>query len=136
MVFFMKKKKGFTFIELLIVIAIIGMLTAIAFPSYQEHIRTANRIVAQLTLTKLAQQFERTSARQGKYPKGDDADEIIDATAPPDSYTLSVVSDADAGTFTIAATPIAGSVNDGDKCGDLSINQAQQTTPTSNDCWN
>ncbi|MFT5653151.1 MAG: type IV pilus assembly protein PilE, partial [Psychromonas sp.] len=45
----MKKKKGFTFIELLIVIAIIGMLTAIAFPSYQEHIRTANRIVAQLT---------------------------------------------------------------------------------------
>lgn len=123
---FMKKNKGFTLIELLIVIAIIGILTMIALPSYQEHIQKANRVEAQLKLTELAQEFERISARQGDYS-------TVTADESTGTYHISV-SSADATTFEIIATPIVGSVSDGDKCGVLSINQAGATLPA--DCWN
>jgi type IV pilus assembly protein PilE len=133
----MEKMKGFTLTELLIVIAIVGILTAIALPSYQEYIRTSNRTVAQLTLTKLAQEFERTSARQGEYPTDSAATAAIAAVDSPDAYTITpspVSSESTSTTFKLIATPNTGSVNEGDKCGDLSINQAGATTPA--DCWN
>jgi len=123
----MEGNKGFTLIELLIVIAIVGILTAIALPSYQEHIRTSNRIDAQLTLTRLAQEFERSSARQGDYSTYVLGDENTD------TYEITAVSDADAGTFQITATAIDGSVNDDYECEKMTINQAGQTTPS--DCW-
>ncbi|WP_157035394.1 type IV pilin protein [Psychromonas ingrahamii] len=136
----MKKNKGFTLIELLIVIAIIGILTAIVVPSYQEHIRTANRTAAQLALTKIAQEFERTSARQGGYPTAltvptDTA--VIAAVDSPDVYTITpspVPSERSSSTFKLFATPITGFVNDGDECGEMTIDQAGATTPA--DCWN
>ena len=121
----MEKKKGFTLTELLIVIAIIGILVAIALPSYQEHIRTSNRIEAQLALTKIAQEFERSSARQGDYSI------FVLGDEDTDTYAITAVSDDD--TFTITATAIDGSVNDGYECDEMTINQAGQTTPS--DCW-
>lgn len=121
----MQKKAGFTIIELLIVIAIIGALLGIAMPSYQEHIRKGNRIAAQLTLTKLAQQFERDYARKGVYP--------TTVTASEPSYQFSVVRSDD--TFIITAAPTGISIDDA--CGTMTINQKGQTTPTSpSDCWN
>lgn len=120
---FSGKNKGFTLIELLIVIAIIGILVAIAVPSYQTHIQKANRIAAQLVLTKMAQEFERTSARQGDYPAG--------STSSTDTYTFLAVTSASANTFTITATP-KGS----DECGVLTITQTGETTSSSSSgCW-
>ncbi|MEH6453302.1 MAG: type IV pilin protein [Psychromonas sp.] len=121
------KIKGFTLTELLIVIAIIGILVAIVLPSYQEHIRSSNRVVAKLSLTKLAQEFERTNARQGSYPSSF-------SSLDTDTYTFSLaVSTND--TFTITATPIGSSASD--ECNVMSIDQAGQTTPsTPADCWN
>ncbi|MFT6984441.1 MAG: type IV pilus assembly protein PilE [Psychromonas sp.] len=129
------KIKGFTLIELLIVIAIIGILVAVALPSYQSHVQTGNRVAAQLALTKISQQFERTSARQGNYPVGTAGSAIINGVDRPDSYTFTLSSSA-VDTFTITATPVAGGINASDKCGTLSIDQTSKTTASSgSDCW-
>ena len=127
----MEKNKGFTLIELLVVIAIIGILVGIALPSYQAHIQKGNRVAAQLALTQMAQQFERTHARQGAYPENGDATDVINSVDTPETYTFSSISDADAGTFTITATPTGSSV--GDECGTMTIDQTTQTTPSN--CW-
>lgn len=119
------KNKGFTLTELLIVIAIVGILVAIVMPSYQAHIRTSNRIEAQLALSKLAQEFERISARQGDYS-------TIAANEITGAYKISL-SEATKTSFELIAVPIAGSANANDECETLSINQAGVTLPA--DCW-
>ena len=132
----MEKTKGFTLIELLIVIAIIAILIGIALPSYQSHIQKGNRVAAQLSLMKMAQEFERTSARKGGYPTGSAGTAAMAAIDSPDSYTFALTSDAE-DTFTITATPDVGVINEDDECGPLSIDQTGQTSPiTPSDCWN
>jgi prepilin-type N-terminal cleavage/methylation domain-containing protein len=58
---------GFTLIELMIVVVVIGILAAIAYPSYQEHVRKARRADAQTALLELAQFMERHYTANGKY---------------------------------------------------------------------
>jgi len=118
----MKRNNGFTLIELLITIAIIGILTAIAYPSYQDYIKKSRRADAQGALQGLAQAMERYYTTEGTYTgaatAGADTGKptIYSTTSPVDGgiayYNLKIASAA-ASSYIIGAEPTAAQQDDG-----------------------
>jgi type IV pilus assembly protein PilE len=125
--------RGFTLIELLIVVAIIGILAAIAYPGYQEQIRKSRRADAQAVLFELAQLMERRYTENGTYLESDDsvpnlgAGGIFPDKSPIDGgelyYRLEIDDDgADsttADTYLLRATPQGSQASDA--CGKLTL---------------
>lgn len=127
----MKKQRGFTLIELMIVVAIVGILAGIAWPSYQEHVRTTRRADAQGALMGLAQAMERHFTENGTYAgatmDGDGTPGIFPTQAPLDGgtkfYNLRITG-ANETSYTLQAQPIAGGGQASD--GILQLNSAGQ----------
>ena len=64
----MKKQQGFTLIELMIVVAVIGVLSAIAIPAYQKYVAKAEVASALATMTGLKTNVEAFTVETGKFP--------------------------------------------------------------------
>jgi type IV pilus assembly protein PilE len=115
--------RGFTLIELMIVIVVIGLLAAIGIPNYQQYRIKANRAEAQAFLMDVAQRQQQFLIDSRAFG-GTVAD--LNLTVPEGvgrNYTITL--DVDAGpppTFIVTAEPIANGMQDGD--GDLTIDQA------------
>lgn len=121
----MRALRGFTLMEMMVTVAIIGIIAAIAFPSYNSHLITTRRTAATACLTEMAQFMERLYTSSMNYSKDmDDADTVLPNSNCrndlADFYTLSL--DADVQTFTISATPATQYPDE--KCGILTIDQA------------
>ncbi|MDT3718953.1 type IV pilin protein [Pseudomonas oryzihabitans] len=136
---------GFTLIEIMVVVAIVGILAAIAYPSYSEYVRRGNRADAQASLMELAQFMERNYTRTGRYTQdaaGNTAPVLPFLTSPKDGnraiYDLSLAT-VTTTTYTLQATPRAGGAMAGDRCGNLTINntglRGQTGTANNADCW-
>lgn len=125
---------GFTLIELMIVVAVVAILAAIAYPSYNDSVRKSRRGQAKADMVEIAQHMERWRSVNNTYVGGWTA--IGKPVQSPKTgtarYTLAV--NETQSTFTITVTPQTG--QDKDKCGTMSLNQAGVKTPTTGGCWN
>ena len=109
----MNRNNGFTLVELLIVIAIIGVLLAIGVPSYKEHVNKGRRATAQTYMMEVANRQNQYLLDARNYAVGAGALTTLGLTVPTDVstyYTITIDPAAPAipPEFTITATPVVG----------------------------
>ena len=139
-----KTHRGFTLIEVMIVVAIVGILSALALPSYNEYIRRGHRAEARAALLQGAQWMERAATATGTYPLTASFPTTL-TTMQSGRYTVAVASPpasaASGAAFTLTATPAGGQV--GDKCGSYTLTHSGVRGAASaasgalvTECWN
>jgi len=129
-----RSNQGFTLIEIMIVIAIIGIVITIGYPSITEHVKKTHRTEIAGLLSEQAQSLERFHSKGGVYTNA------TDLSAGNDYYSIApTLTDQ---TFSLTATRKSGSMMEGDKCGDFTITNTGARTIsnaaaelTSQDCW-
>lgn len=136
----MKQNKGFTLLELMIVVAIIGILSMVALPAYQENVAASKRADAKASLSSFAGLMERYYTENNSYTGATVANTWgSPATLPKDGnspayYTLSISALA-ATSYTLTATA-AGSMS-GDRCGNFTLTSTgvKGVSTAETDCW-
>ena len=135
-----KKYQGFTLIELLIALVIVGILSAIAYPSYTEYMKKSRRSDAQATLSQDQLIMERCYSQSFSYSAACTALPAFPQTSPQGFYTINI-SNLTATTYTLTATPTGVQAQD-TKCASMSVNQANVKTASDSgstaqsECWN
>mgnify|MGYP003392402640 CR=1 FL=1 len=129
----MSKEKGFTLVELMIVVAIVGILAGIAYPSYQGSVMKSRRADAQGALLGFANAMERYFTEGNTYlgaagtdatPLDTGSPRIYSATSPVGggtAYYNLTISAATASSYTLSATRTGAQATD--ECGTLTLTQ-------------
>ncbi|WP_432741317.1 type IV pilin protein [Methylobacter sp. G7] len=118
-----KRSSGFTLIELMIVVAIIGILASIAYPAYTEYVIRAKRSDAKAALLQVQLAQEKWRANHTSYDTL--ANIGVNATSPDGYYTIAVSGNT-ATAYTATATPLAPFADA--TCGTFAVNKDGKTT--------
>ena len=128
----MNREKGFNLTELVIVIAIIGILASVAYPVYTQHMLETRRSDGWIALSAAEASQLRWYSVNFRYT--DDVDNLGGADSPENFYTLSVVTDNNDSTFTLIATAKADGVQANDTgCTVLTLDHLGIRLPDA--CW-
>lgn len=138
------RRRGFTLIEMMIVVAVIGLLAAVALPSYQSSVKKARRADARSALATTAQMMERYSTEHGAsgYQTASLSDvagpTVVAKSASENRYYLLSFSNLTATAFTLRAVPQGGQASD--DCATYTLDERGVrglvgTTHTVAECW-
>lgn len=136
-------QQGFTLIELMITVAVIGILAAVAYPSYTEYVMRSRRVEGQTLLDEAAARQERWRAQNGKYTVTVTDLKLPHGATSQNGYYMLVptaMEDGSDGGYTLKAQRLGSQTSDF-KCGDFTLDAkgkkgiAAGTPGTAANCW-
>ncbi|MCB1759563.1 MAG: type IV pilin protein [Gammaproteobacteria bacterium] len=142
------RARGFTLVELMVALAVFAILTAIAYPMYQEQVRKSRRAAVKGAMLQVSQFMERNYTETRRYDQDSGGGNITNigyvfnsttSFIDPDQrnaidnyYTLTLTTTANG--YTVQAVPKGGQSED--KCATLGLdNVGNKTTSSVHDCW-
>jgi type IV pilus assembly protein PilE len=129
------RERGFTLIELLVTLVVLGILGGIAYPTYLNFTRRANRTDAVRSITQTAQQLERCYSTTFNYA----ACPNFNGGSTQNYYTIAVVVAVNPNGYTITATPNGAPQNADGECTSFTLTSAGKQSSTGSGgsglCW-
>lgn len=128
------QSRGFTLLEMMIVVIIVGILATIAYPSYLEYLKQAKRAEASAVLIEAAQAAERHFSKTGSY-NGAQIPTRSPVVGDAEYNVALVTGNVAQGSYVITASSVSDGMMVGDECETMTINALGVRGPTNDKCW-